>query len=139
MKRDRNDKRAWVSASKAGRAEFCPKYLQHEHGKLNVSKGAVKARQRGDQKHEILNRKAEDKRCYVATHLYGIHDERTVLLRAFRDSQLKSSVPGQLFIVAYYKISPALVVVAKRWPMLDRVLKSMVDAVVSRIRNQDRG
>lgn len=133
MSYDKNDNRAWVSASKAGRAEFCPKYLQHEHAKAKVSKGAIQARARGEQKHEILNRKAEDKRCYVATHLYGQEDERTLLLRAFRDSTLKRSLPGQLFIKIYYLMSPAFVVLARRYPALDKCLKLVVDPIVKRL------
>jgi hypothetical protein len=136
MKNDRKDNRAWVSASKAGRAQFCPHYLELERNRADVSKRAAAARIKGDRKHDALNRKAEDKRCYVASHLYGIDDSRTNLLRAFRDNRLKDSIPGQLFIGVYYRLSPMLVVLAKRSKLVEKVLSSIVDKIVRHLQEK---
>lgn len=137
MRYQKNDKRPWVSACKAGRAEFCPHYLELEHKKHGVSKKAAAARIKGDAKHDALNKRAgEDKRCYVASHLYGVDDERTVLLRAYRDNRLKASSPGQLFIKVYYRLSPALIVIARKVPIVDQILKASVDKIILRLRRK---
>jgi hypothetical protein len=132
----KKDKRAWVSASKAGRAEFCPHYLELEGKRATVSKKAVAARINGDAKHNSLNRKAEDKRCFVASHLYGIDDNRTELLRTFRDNRLKSSLPGQLFIAVYYRLSPLLVTLAKRYPLIDIPMGLAINKIVKRLQKK---
>jgi len=47
--------------------------------------------------------------CFVATACYGTPDaENIVTLRAFRDSVLRTSVLGKLFIEKYYKYGPSL-------------------------------
>ena len=48
--------------------------------------------------------------CYVATSVYGSYDCPEVwTLRRFRDYTLRKSVPGRMFIKAYYAVSPTLV------------------------------
>ena len=48
--------------------------------------------------------------CYIATCVYGSYDCSEVLvLRRFRDTVLKRSLPGRAFIRVYYAISPKLV------------------------------
>ena len=45
--------------------------------------------------------------CFIATAAEGsIDHEHVVRLRSFRDTTLRSSVPGRLFIRAYYATSP---------------------------------
>lgn len=121
---------AWVSASKAGRASYCPHYLELERKRTKVSTKAQAARIRGDQKHEELNRKAEDKRCYVASHLYGIDDSRTELLRAFRDQSLTTNLLGKMLIGVYYRLSPSLVTFARKHPRVDAVIRRAVDRII---------
>lgn len=133
MKNDRKDKRAWVSASKASRAQFCPHYLELERNRADVSKRAAAARIKGDRKHDALNRRAEDRRCYVASHLYGIDDCRTNMLRTFRDNRLKHSLPGKLFIAFYYRLSPTLVVLAQKSTLVEKALGSAVDKIVKHL------
>jgi len=104
----------WVSASDAGRATFCPHYLELKNKGASPSK-AVILRAKGEEKHDELNRQAEDRRCYIATHLYGPENSRTNLLRSFRDRQLAHYKLGRIFIQIYYLVSPPLVLVAKRY------------------------
>lgn len=48
--------------------------------------------------------------CYIATSLYGSYDHpEVIVLRKYRDLELKNSYLGRLFIQIYYKISPILV------------------------------
>jgi hypothetical protein len=48
--------------------------------------------------------------CYIATHIYGSYDnENVIILRRFRDEQLRPSYLGRGLISLYYYISPKLV------------------------------
>ena len=48
--------------------------------------------------------------CYIATCVYGSYDCPQVwVLRRYRDSVMKNSVFGRLFIRLYYAVSPTLV------------------------------
>ena len=50
--------------------------------------------------------------CYIATCVYGSYDCPEVLvLRKFRDTRLKTNLPGRMFVRCYYAVSPMLV----RW------------------------
>ena len=45
--------------------------------------------------------------CYIATAVYGSYDCREVwILRRYRDTVLRSTAPGRLFIRIYYALSP---------------------------------
>lgn len=48
--------------------------------------------------------------CYIATCVYGSYDcPEVIVLRRFRDTVLKRSLPGRMLIRGYYAISPRLV------------------------------
>jgi hypothetical protein len=50
-----------------------------------------------------------DRRCYIATHVYGEDASETEALRRWRDEVLRQTALGRLATVLYYRISPALV------------------------------
>lgn len=131
-----NKKSDWVSASDTGMASYCPHHLELKHKGSKPSASAKAARIKGDKAHDQLNRMAEDKRCYVATHLYGEDHRNTVLLRKFRDKHLTKSWFGQLFIKFYYTLSPRLICLAKRIKLIDRILKITVDNIIPYIRER---
>jgi hypothetical protein len=56
-----------------------------------------------------------DKRCYVATAIFGAYSSETILLRKWRDDKLSKSFLGRLFVKIYYKISPLLLRVLPKW------------------------
>jgi len=132
----RRPSKQWVSASDVGRAAYCPHYLELKHKGVKPSKEALIARAKGEQSHERFNQQAEDKRCYVATYLYGDDDVRTQDLRRFRDQHLAGHLMGQWFIRIYYRLSPSLVSVSKRVPAVNYLAKSLVDAVVKCIQKK---
>ncbi|MBU0765241.1 MAG: hypothetical protein KJ607_10450 [Bacteroidetes bacterium] len=52
---------------------------------------------------------SEDKRCFIATAVYGMPDDyHLYLLRAFRDRRLMTNLPGRLFVRIYYRTSPRI-------------------------------
>lgn len=50
-----------------------------------------------------------DKRCYIATAVFGVSAPETLKLRKWRDDFLKNYYLGRQFINVYYKISPYLI------------------------------
>jgi len=129
----RRAKKVWVSASDVGRAAFCPHYLELKKRGVKASKQAEEARARGNASHDELNRMAQDKRCYIASHLYGLDDGRTDALRSFRDNTLLRHRPGKVLVNIYYSLSPTLVTISSRSPAAERCLRYMVNGIVKRI------
>ena len=117
----------WVSASDVGRASYCPHYLELRERGTKPSQESTEARAKGEISHEALNRQADDRRCFVATHLYGIDHPNTCLLRKYRDQQLASHTTGKTLIRVYYAISPHLVVTARKLPLLSKCMRYFVD------------
>lgn len=126
-----------VSASDVGRAAYCPHYLQLKHSGAKVSASAKAARQKGNAKHDEFNQVATDKRCYVASYLYGPEDCRTERLRRFRDNYLIGSRTGRACIFCYYALSPALVSLAKRSNVVRDIVKGLVNRIVERLESRD--
>jgi len=129
----RRGKKVWVSASDVGRAAFCPHYLELKSKGTEASMQAKAARDRGDASHDELNRMGQDKRCYIASHLYGIEDGRTEALRSFRDNTLLRHHPGKVLVNIYYRLSPTLVTISSRCPAAERCLRYMINGIVKRI------
>ncbi|MDG9669612.1 hypothetical protein ONV78_17880 [Hahella sp. CR1] len=122
-----------VSASRVGRAAFCPHYLELEAKGSTPTTSAVARQMAGEAKHEEFSKKAEDKRCFVATHLYGIDDPRTEALRQYRDLKLSKTWYGRRLISIYYTLSPALVRISRPHPIVSKVLKLIVDRILNTI------
>lgn len=62
--------------------------------------------------------------CFIATAVYGSPwAPEVVLLRGFRDSVLKKSIPGRGFIRLYYWLAPTIARCLKPFPRLRGLLK----------------
>jgi hypothetical protein len=121
----------WISASDVGRTDFCPNSVFLKYKGAAVSREARVARQRGDIAHDKLNQQAaQDKRCYVATYLYGMDDPRTHTLRSFRDQTLMRYPGGAWLVRSYYRLSPVVIDWSRRSPMFHRVIANLVTRVV---------
>lgn len=72
------------------------------------------------------------KGCYIATCVYGSYDCPAVwTLRRFRDLELEKSIPGRMFIRAYYAISPTLVKLFGSHPWFCTHWKKRLDSFVA--------
>lgn len=125
---------AWVSASAIGRAEFCPKYLEHQNRGAVVSEQAIAKRKHGEIGHDHLNERVSDTRCFVASHLYGENDVRTQTLRNFRDNSLMPHLHGRILVKAYYRLSPAFVRLSRTFPILNKASHVIVNQVVDYVK-----
>lgn len=122
----------WISASDVGRTEFCPNYVYLKYKGAAVSREAAAARRQGDIAHNKLNQvAAQDKRCYVATYLYGVDDPRTDALRRFRDQVLMSYPGGVWLIRSYYRLSPLVIAFSRRSPRVHRMIGYLVARLVA--------
>lgn len=121
----------YISASEVAEASYCSYRLQNRLNKVSVSKRAQKAAIRGNKRHDYQNRIGKDRRCFVATYAYGADDYRTHQLRIFRDQVLACSLLGKCFIATYYMVSPTLISVARKSPLVDRILKKCLNFISS--------
>ena len=125
---NRKKKSSWVSASDVGRTVFCPHSVALKHQGAKPSQQAIVARQRGEQRHEVLNQKArEDKRCYVASYLYGVDDPRTNMLRKFRDQSITKWPGGRFLVRAYYRVSPTVIQLSEMSPWVKACVHYLVN------------
>ena len=139
MRHDKSKRKSeWISASDVGRSEFCPNSVALKYAGAKPSRKAVAAQDRGNLKHEQFNRQiSTDKRCYVASYLYGMEDQRTETLRQFRDNALQCSPGGRTLIAVYYRLSPMVIEISKKSSWVDLVLRRIVDRLV--LRAEQRG
>ncbi|MBN2606871.1 MAG: hypothetical protein JXR47_06005 [Thiotrichales bacterium] len=130
----KNKKTDWISASDVGLYARNPKLLEDKYNGVEVSEERKAALDKGTQMHEAFNEtlvNGQDKRCFIASHLYGIDDPRTNQLRAFRDRVLMPNRFGKWMVSAYYATSPFLVSLCRKNKLLDGLARSIVDRVVS--------
>ncbi|ADC73235.1 conserved hypothetical protein (plasmid) [Thioalkalivibrio sp. K90mix] len=135
-----------VTASEIHSVTFCPESYRLKRAGARLASHAKHDAHRGTVKHETVNRKVAvahsrgtGSRCYVATHLYGLHDHRTEALRQWRDRVLLTRLSGRVFVRLYYAFSPVFVALARRIPALDRFARRVVDRVVSRVQCKQGG
>jgi len=65
--------------------------------------------------------------CFIATAIFDDSEHPCVLeLRNYRDTVLRCSVPGRLFIRAYYKLSPPIANMIRKSERLKRVSYKLI-------------
>jgi len=109
------ENKPWVNASEIGQAKFCPHSLFLQKRGYKPNREASIAMRRGSRAHARKAadaQLAEDKRCYIATAIYGAEHPMTQMLRQWRDEQLTPYWWGRLITWSYYKLSPVLVKLA---------------------------
>ncbi len=73
---------------------------------------------------------ATDKRCFIATSVYGPDALQTERLRQWRDNSLTHKVGGVWFIKAYYRLSPAIARTLDRHAVFKALVRSILDRLV---------
>lgn len=71
-----------------------------------------------------------DRRCFIATAVYGQDAVQTSALRAWRDKTLMTSWIGRAVVKVYYRLSPGVVTVLDRHPSWKAVVRWMLDRLV---------
>lgn len=106
-----------VSAKDLAEMGFCEKrvLLAHLHGQ-RLTLEQRRSVERGRQAHERYYREGvaaasatgSDRRCFVATRLYGEAAWQTEALRRYRDEVLSRRGWSRYIVVAYYAIAPVV-------------------------------
>jgi hypothetical protein len=109
-----------VSATELAKMGKCERqvYLDYHYGEdTSLTAEFIK---RGNHEHEEFNRQlsGKDKRCFIATAVFGMDAIETNILRQFRDEHLMPYTYGRVFISLYYNISPYIVIVIEKYPAL---------------------
>jgi len=72
-------------------------------------------------------RTAIDKRCFIASSIYGIDSIEAVTLRRWRDDVLLQSKMGRMFVYCYYRLSPYMVSVMAHQDWLASLARAGLD------------
>ena len=130
-----------VSATELATLGRCERQLVLDavYGKV-AARSNQAARDRGDREHlrhhmEVQRyaqkpMAAGDRRCFIATVIYGPDAPQTWALRAWRDRCLLPSPTGRLLVRLYYAISPLVARLAMRQAALHRLFRFVLDRVV---------
>lgn len=141
-------KREWdsLTATEVAEVALCERKvaLDDRLGRDETVEGR-EAKQRGNE----LHRKAEaagsgqytrhssgrmqDRRCFIATSVYGADAEETQKLRDWRDDTLEPHTWGRVLIKTYYKVSPYVLKVIEPRPRLAKLIRRVLDQLVRRI------
>jgi len=128
--------RGYISASKIGRAAYCPRSLSLESQGASISKDAVHRRKVGDIAHQRYNTQIEQpkkKPCFIATSSYGENHPITCSLREYRDNVLLKSNGGKMFIACYYVVSPPIARLLTRFPVLQKPVRQVIKLIHKRL------
>lgn len=75
-----------------------------------------------------------DRRCFIATAVYGPDAPETVALRAWRDATLRTHGLGRAFIRGYYALSPAVARWIETRPWAVARVRGLLDVLVRYLR-----
>lgn len=131
-----------VTSSQLAEMGFCEMKarLRAQYGDRDTRESA-QLRAAGKQEHERFHEQVTaehnvglppgmtDKRCFVASAVYGPDDWRTDQLRVFRDRVLKRSWLGRAAISVYYAASPWMARRATRSPWLKALIVYILDHI----------
>lgn len=140
MRKERRKRPKALSASELAQMGVCERLVvfEHRHGKRSTPAQRAAIR-RGLVEHGrfYVNGMRESRkkgRCYIATLIFGFSWE-TEALRAFRDRILRPYAPGRWLICAYYRFSPDVCMMLKRWPWLQPVVRAALKPIawISRV------
>lgn len=71
-----------------------------------------------------------DKRCFIASQVYGGEAWQTNTLRAWRDRVLMPRAVCRVAVRLYYAVSPGIARVLERWPRAAGLVRRALDRLV---------
>jgi len=128
-----DDENPIISASMLAQLGSCEKqaHLSFIHGK-RIPEFRQKLMDKGTIAHEqnrnrVLSEKKTDKRCFIATEIYGPNAPQTIALRTFRDQQLLPNPLGKIFVKLYYIYSPFIVKIISKFSFTRSLIRGGLD------------
>lgn len=137
--------RARISASDLARLGYCEaKTVFDAHRGERVTAEQRARREDGQRAHQQFHDDGQnraspgDRRCYVASHIFGSDAAETDLLRRYRDAKLLPYPAGRLLVSAYYSVSPWLCRILPRVPGARATVRAVLLAIVARMSERVR-
>ena len=139
-----------VSASELAEMGFCEVKIQLKQrlGDRNTAESAA-LRAEGRDRHAEFHRlttqqhntpsrdqgasSTRDRRCFIATVVYGVDDPRTDQLRQFRDLSLLPTRAGRVLVEVYYWVSPSIADLISKHHWMQQIVRLMLDSTRRRI------
>lgn len=141
MRSLRHNQRTRIRATDLADMGFCEQkcLMKARHGDVETPE-AKAARTRGHAEHQRFDhqvrvahntglRGQRDRRCFIASAVYGSNDPRTEALRRFRDEHLIPSTCGRIFVKLYYTLSPLIAALCEKSPLLRTIMKNILDGL----------
>lgn len=132
-------RRRYHSISNIVATVYCERQavLDREHGESRTLDVRVKAAA-GTFEHKRFELEgktlaAVDRRCFIASAIYGGDAPQTNDFRAWRDRVLMQSRLGRTFVRTYYLVSPYLVPVLSRSVTAAAIVRRILDLILGRI------
>jgi len=141
MSSRRKSRQGTVSASELAEMGFCEKRVLLAHLQGNQQTPAQReARARGDAAHlQYFDEgvaSVADRRCFVATCVFGADAPETRVLRAYRDAVLSRRRLGRCMVKAYYQLSPGACRLLERFPTATAVARWVLHVAVKHCRRR---
>lgn len=135
MRRQKRDRVTPVSASQLAEMGHCEMrmLLAYRLGD-RTTPAQRQARARGDAAHARYlaeGRAAQDRRCFIASHVLGADAVETQVLRRYRDAVLLRHWWGRGLVRLYYRLAPRICRVLERWPGGSALLRPLLRRVAS--------
>lgn len=113
---------------------YCEQKMIFDRTRGRVATKAVRAKQEeGIKQHhrfEQRGRSGSDRRCFIATAVYGPEAPETNFLRSWRDQTLMARPLGRAFVRLYYRASPAFVSLLERHALLAQAMRFALGRVI---------
>ena len=77
---------------------------------------------------------SSDRRCFIASAVFGVDAEETVLLRQFRDRKLLPCCAGRWMVLLYYKVSPTIAMFLKEHSVCAAVVRQLLVLLIRGLR-----
>lgn len=135
----------YTSASELAQMAVCERQvlLRAKMGDRKTARQEVAAKW-GNSVHDQIHREGHtpsypqdrnaDKRCFIATAVYGLDAPETTRLRRFRDEALIGNPLGKMLVALYYGISPPIARMLDHNQHARGLIKWALDAVVRAIK-----
>jgi hypothetical protein len=134
-----------VSATELAKLAVCEQQLVFDKQRgRRLSKEQKEAIALGQQEHAEHHQQVQymkqlqDKRCFIATTVFGPDAVQTRQLRDFRDAVLMRSTPGRCLIHGYYRYSPAIARWLQHKPLLKFLLRQFLTGIVLLLQRPDK-
>lgn len=135
MVQGRSGQRGEVSATDLAKMGYCEKkvllaFLHGERTTPEQRRSMARGRVAHQQYFEQGVAATKDRRCFIASSVFGPDAAETQVLRAYRDAVLIPRRWGRWMVAVYYSISPVMCWILERSPALSAGMRGLLRGIV---------